>query len=129
MKPEVRVHANLVNLGARNRVVDIRGLRKKSFPYVFVWVLYYAWVITFATWWTASPLTENVFGSNVRYIMHVANLLSSAAFVFIIRKEWFVKTARVGAMLIIAGMGAFLIVQDARIQLASAVIKPYLSAA
>ena len=122
MKPEVRVHANLVNLGARNRVVDIRGLRKKSFPYVFVWVLYYAWVITFATWWTASPLTENVFGSNVRYIMHVANLLSSAAFVFIIRKEWFVKTARVGAMLIIAGMGVFLIVQDARIQLASAVI-------
>jgi len=122
MKPEMKMNPNPANLGARNRVVDLRGLRKQSLPYVFVWVLYYAWVISFATWWTASPLTENVFGSDVRYVMHVANLLSSAAFVFIIRKEWFVKTARVGAVLIVAGMGVFLIAQDARIQLASAVL-------
>lgn len=122
MKSEIQRDADLANTYTGNRVVDIRGLMKQNFPYIFVWVVYYAWVVSFATWWTASPLTESVFGSNLRYVMHVVNLLSSAVFVFIIRKEWFVLTARIGAILIIAGMGMFLAVHDAQVQLASAVV-------
>lgn len=103
-------------------VVNIKGLRKHTLPYIFIWVVYYAWVVAFATWWTASPLTQNVFGTELRSLMHAVNLLSSAVFVFIIRKHWFVKTARVGAVLIIAGMSLFLFVPNAHVQLVSAVV-------
>jgi uncharacterized protein YhhL (DUF1145 family) len=103
-------------------VVNYKWLRKQNLPYIFIWVAYYAWNIVFATWWTASPLTENVFSTQLRELMHFVNLISSAAFIFIIRKEWFVKTARIGAALIITGMIIFFTVQNANIQTLSAVI-------
>jgi len=104
-----------------DNVVNIKGLRKQNLPYVFIWVVYYAWVITFATWWTASPLTENVFGTELRNLLHSVSLMSSALFVFIIKKEQFVKIARVGAALIVSGMIIFMTIQSAHIQLFSAI--------
>jgi hypothetical protein len=103
-------------------VVNFRWFRRKSIPYVFIWIFYYAWVVTFATWWTASPLSENVFNTQLRELMHAVTLISSAAFVFVIRKEWFIKVARIGAVLIVIGMIAFFMVPNARIQILSAVI-------
>lgn len=108
------------NMG--NNVLNIKGLRKQNLPYIFIWVVYYAWVIIFATWWTASPLTENVFGTELRNLLHSLNLISSAFFIFIIKKEWFIKTARTGAVCIIAGMVLFLLAPDAYIQLFAAVV-------
>jgi len=108
-------------LGAENKhrgnVIDIRAIRKSNLPYIFIWVIYYAWIIVFTTWWTASPVTENILSSGLRSLLHSINLLSSAFFVFVIRKEWFVKTARIGALLIIAGMTLFLISSDTSLQL------------
>jgi len=103
-------------------VVNLKWLRRQNIPYVFIWIFYYAWVIAFTTWWTASPLTENVFSTQLRELMHSLTLVSSAAFVFIIRKEWFVKTARIGAVLIITGMSIFFTTPNANIQTLSAVI-------
>lgn len=105
-----------------DNVVNIRGLRKNNLPYIFIWIVYYAWVIVFATWWTASPLTENVFGMGLRNLLHSLNLVSSALFIFIIKKEHFVKIARIGALMIIIGMGLFIGIQNAHIQLISAII-------
>ena len=105
-----------------DNVVSLKGLNKHNLPYIFMWILYYAWVVSFATWWTASPLTENVFSSELRSLLHTVILLSSAIFVFIIRKEWFVKTARIGAVLAIGGIGLFLIAKDAQTQLICAVL-------
>ena len=104
-----------------DNVVNIKGLQKHNLPYIFIWVVYYAWVIAFATWWTASPLTENVFSSELRSLLHSINLISSALFIFIMKKEWFAKTAKIGAVLIIVGMGIFLTAQNANIQLLSAI--------
>jgi DNA-binding CsgD family transcriptional regulator len=103
-------------------VINYRWYRKQNLPYILIWTVYYAWNIAFATWWTASPLTENVFSTQLRELMHSVNLISSAAFIFIIRKEWFVKTARIGAVLITAGMISFLTIPNMRIQIMSAVI-------
>lgn len=100
-------------------VVDIKAIRKSNLPYIFIWIVYYAWVIIFTTWWTASPVTENVLSSGVRSILHSINLISSAFFVLIIRKEWFVKTARVGAILIVIGMGLFMLTSNSSLQLYS----------
>ena len=104
------------NKGPEN-VIDIRAIRKSNLPYIFIWIIYYAWVIVFTTWWTASPITENILSSGLRSLLHSINLLSSAFFVFVIKKEWFVKTARIGALLIIAGMALFLISTDTSLQL------------
>lgn len=103
-------------------VVNLRWFRRKNIPYVFIWIFYYAWVGTFATWWTASPLTENVFDMQLRELMHTSVLISSAVFVFAIRKEWFAKAARIGAALIIAGMIVFFTFSNAHIKILAAVI-------
>ncbi|MDD4113132.1 MAG: helix-turn-helix transcriptional regulator [Herbinix sp.] len=100
-------------------VVNVKAIRKSNLPYIFIWIVYYAWVIVFTTWWTASPVTENVISSGLRSMLHSINLLSSAFFVLIIRKEWFVKTARVGAILIITGMGLFMMTSNTSLQLSS----------
>jgi hypothetical protein len=47
-------------------VVNLKWLRRQNLPYVLIWILYYAGIIAFATWWTASPLTENVFSTQLR---------------------------------------------------------------
>lgn len=117
-KTEEGLSDGLVNFN----VVNYRWIRKQNLPYVFIWVVYYAWVVAFATWWTASPLGENVFSTQMRGIMHSVNLLSSAVFIFIIRKEWFVKTARIGSLLVIAGMAIFFIIPDPRIQILSVIL-------
>ncbi len=111
--------SSLIN---NNNVVSLRGLKKHNLPYIFIWIIYYAWVIAFATWWTASPLTENVFGSQIRSLMHSINLFSSAVFILIIKKEWFIKMARIGALFIITGMSIFLTMPSAPVQLISAII-------
>lgn len=110
------------NLFDNNKVSNPKGLQKHNLPYVFIWIIYYAWVIAFATWWTASPLTENVFGSQIRSLLHSVNLLSSAVFMIIIKKDWFIKMARIGAVLILVGMTIFLTVPSAPIQVIAAVI-------
>lgn len=103
-------------------VVNFKWFRRQNLPYTFIWVAYYVWNIVFATWWTSSPLTENVFSTQLRELMHFVSLISSVAFIFIIRKEWFVKTARIGAVLIITGMILFFAIPNAYIQTLSAVI-------
>lgn len=103
-------------------VVNFKWLRRQNLPYIFIWILYYAWIIAFATWWTASPLSENVFSTQLRELIHSITLVSSAAFIFIIRKELFVKIARIGAVLIITGMIIFFTIPNANIQTLSAVI-------
>ncbi|HWQ58857.1 MAG TPA: helix-turn-helix transcriptional regulator [Clostridia bacterium] len=111
-----------MKLGAQSdNVVDFRNIRKRSLPYFVIWIVYYAWVIAFATWWTASPQNGDVFNEQFRSLMHAVNLISSAVFVFIIRKEWFVKLARVAALLVVAGVAAFFLVENHTLRLILAV--------
>jgi uncharacterized membrane protein (DUF485 family) len=104
-----------------DNVTNIRRLQKHNLPYLFIWVIYYGWVIVFSTWWMASPVTESVFGTDLRVLMHSVNLISSAIFIFVIRKEWFVKTARVGGLLLIAAMILYLSVQNTSVKQITAV--------
>lgn len=100
-----------------SRAADIRAFRKSSLPYFWVWMFYYAWVVAFSTWWTATPATYNVFGEQIRSMMHIINLLSSAVCVFLIRKEKAASTARIGAALLVIGMLAMLLFKNPIIQL------------
>lgn len=113
--------ATAENIRITNNVVNKNTLRFLNLPYILIWVIYYAWVIAFTTWWTASPITEYVFGTDIRSIIHAINLMSSAFFIFLIPKKYYVKTARIGALFIIVGMGIYLLIPDTSIQLLAAV--------
>ena len=95
-----------------SKVTDIKNITKKNLPYIITWILYYAWVIVFTTWWTASPLTDEVYGADSRVILHSLNLLSSAIVVFFMKKEWFKKFALGGGFLIIVNSILFAISKD-----------------
>ena len=111
-----------IDFSLHDNVVNINGFRRQNASYVIIWVFYYAWVVAFASWWTASPLTEDLFGMQLRGIMHSIYLISSAVFIFIIRKEWFVKASRIGVALFIAGISLFFVVPDTHIQILSVII-------
>lgn len=103
-------------------VTNFKVLRKCNYPYIFVWVIYYAWVVVFTTWWTASPLIDDVYGTEIRNLLHSVNLISSAAFVFILKKEWYVKSAKIGSVFIVIAMAVFLISENSVLAVSAAII-------
>ncbi len=103
-------------------VVSTKTLRKQNLPYLLIWILYYAWVIVFTTWWTASPETGSAFSVESRNIIHTMNLVSSAACIFLFKKEWFVLTARIGAASVLVTLGLFLIAPAPQTKMAAAAL-------
>lgn len=103
-----------------DNVINIKGVRKQNFSYIFIWIVYYAWVIVFSTWWTSSPFAENAHDSNLRALMHIVNLVFSGIFILILRKEWFVKTARFGAIFLIIVMIIYSTAKDGTVQFIAA---------
>lgn len=103
-------------------MVHIRNIQKSHLPYLIIWIVYYAWVVAFTTWWTASPSIELVFGTGMRNLLHSVNLLASALFIFIIKKDWFLKTARIGAGTLIFTMILFICIKNPAVNLIGAVL-------
>lgn len=93
--------------GLKSNVVYFRGLKRHNIPYVLVWVIFYAWIVAFASWWTASPNVKNVFGSVDRILIQSALLTSSLVFMFFIKKKWFVKVSRIIAAFSFFGLALF----------------------
>ena len=89
-------------------VINLRSMKKQNLPYIMIWIIYYAWVISYTTWWT-SPSSEigTAFGAEFRSLVHIVNLLSSAACVFIFKKKWFATTARIGAAAVVVCLGMY----------------------
>lgn len=77
------------------------GLIKEKIPYIFIWIMYYAWVIVFTTWWTSSPVTDKLMGPDSRVMLHSLNLLSSAFFICIIKPKWYKNASYIGACLVL----------------------------
>lgn len=105
----------------QDSVVHLHGLRRENMPYLVIWIFYYAWVVTFTTWWTASPIGDSAFDTHIRGLMHTVDLISSAIFVFIIRKEWFMKASRIGALLIILSTFSYYVLSSGTIKILAAI--------
>lgn len=80
-------------------VTNFKNIKKSNLPYIITWVLYYTWVIVFTTWWTASPITDNLLGTSSRQLLHSSYLIVSAIAICIFKKEWFKKTGLIGAVI------------------------------
>jgi hypothetical protein len=102
------------------KVVSAGALQKGHRPYLLIWALYYAWVVIFTTWWTATPASDRVYTADIRSVIHAANLFSSAVFICFYKKEWFAKTARAGAAILLCGVTAFLLLTPAGLQIYAA---------
>lgn len=100
---------NQPSTSQENNVISIRGVREQNLPYLIVWVIFCAWTIVFAIWWTESPSINPVFVTEIRYLTHYVFLVSSTVFLFMIRKEWFLIFSRIGAISIVLSMAAFLL--------------------
>lgn len=76
-------------------------INKYKIQYIITWIVYYAWVIVFTTWWTSSPITDTLMGNNSRLLLHSLNLISSAVFIFIIKPLQFKKASYIGGILVL----------------------------
>lgn len=110
---EIKLISNFLNcVNDEDNVTNIKLIRKNNYPYVFIWIIYYAWVVVFTTWWTASPIIDYYYGTEIRNIIHSVNLISSAVFIFILKKERFVEYARIGSVMVMASAAVFLLSQN-----------------
>lgn len=99
-------------------VVDLRNIRKKYLQYILIWILYYAWVIVFTSWWTSSPRTDAVYGDSIRSLLHSLNLLASAIIVMFVKRESFRLISSIGAIcLILTSAVYFLNIEHVQLQL------------
>jgi len=106
----------------RSNLVHIGNLGRRNWPYVVTWIIYYAWVIVFTTWWTASPITDEVYSTDIRAMLHSINLLASAFFVVIMKKDWFVRFSKIGAICVSVSAVLFLTVTSPALHLAVIVL-------
>ena len=89
-------------------VINIHAIKKQNLPYIFIWVVYYAWVIAFTTWWTTQPKSNgSAYGYDFRIVVHIINLISSAICVCIFKKERYAFTARIGAPSVIISLAVY----------------------
>ena len=93
------------------RVHAITNLTKACAPYLVVWALYYAWVESFATWWTATPDNVRLFSETLRNILMSVTLMTTATLICFFKRSWFVSGARIGAaaLAVTAGASLFLL--------------------
>lgn len=98
-----------------NNVVNFKAFQKKNLPYMLIWIVYYAWIIVYTTWWATSPLKEQVLSTGMRNIVYTINLISCAVFILILRKKWFVKISRIAGWLLVVGMGVILFTENSAI--------------
>jgi len=105
-----------------SRVINVKAIKKENLPYILVWILYYAGVVVFTTWWTASFEIASAFSLELRSLIQIINMFSSVVCAFFFRKEWFVATARTGAVIVAAMLGLFLLAPTPQVKILAAVL-------
>ncbi len=94
----------------------MKGIRSRNFSYIFLWVIYYAWVISFNSWWTASPFAANGFSVDSRGLLHAVTIISSAVCIFFVQKTWFIKATQLAAATAIIGFFLFQFTQNVQVE-------------
>lgn len=109
MKRFIKIGSDMQRPWAEDSSLSLKGLRKENWSYMYTWVIYYAWVIVFVTWWTASPYIDNIFGTGLRSITHVVQVMVSIVFIVIAKKEWFARGARIATVTLLLSMVLYMI--------------------
>jgi|GEM_PF-6413830 len=92
------------------RVNSFKGLSRANTPYLIFWSVFYAWVVAFYTWWTSTPTSGQIYTAEIRSVTQGVTLLSAAIVICFYKKEWFVKTLRLGTVALLCVSAVFLFV-------------------
>lgn len=98
-----------------DKVTSLKNIRRRNMPYIITWILYYAWIGAFMTWWTASPMTDQIYGTDSRVMLHSLLLFSSAIVILFFKPMTFVKWSRIGAVVIVINSLLFYITYMANV--------------
>lgn len=102
--------------------ISLNAVRRENLAFIWVWVVYYAWVVAFTTWWTTPAGTGTAFDGEFRRVIQIVNMISSAACVFTFKKERFALTALLGAVALVPALVLFFIAPSHQIKMAAAVL-------
>ncbi|MDR1900613.1 MAG: hypothetical protein LBQ55_11425, partial [Treponema sp.] len=89
-------------------VVRYTELRRRTWPYLVIWIIYYAWALVFVTVHTASPASTGVYTLRIRGLVHGFILLSAAIGISVYKKRRFVLTGRIGACVLVCALPVYL---------------------
>ncbi len=74
-----------------SKVTDIKNIRKDKISYMVAWTFFYAWLVSFFTWWINSFSKGIIFERDTAVLINILILLSVAVFSFFIKPQKFKK--------------------------------------
>lgn len=86
-----------------SRVTNIQNIRNNIIPYMTSWILSYAWIVLFFTWWVNDFKNSFIFEGNDICAIYVLFLIFLSLFSFVVCPQRFDKYAKIG------GIGSVLI--------------------
>ena len=101
------------NLMKPYNIAHVSNIRRENIPLIATWIIYYAWVIIFTTWWAASALDGKILNAEIRTLLHTLNLFSAAAAILLISKANALAVTRFSAVLLFVSAALFFIAAGA----------------
>ena len=101
------------NLMKPYNIAHVSNIRRENIPLIATWIIYYAWVIIFTTWWAASALDGKILNTEIRTLLHTLNLFSAAAAILLISKANALAVTRFFAVLLFVSAALFFIAAGA----------------
>lgn len=74
-----------------SKVTDIKNIRKDKIIYMIAWTFFYAWLVSFFTWWINSFSKGILFERNTAVLINILILLFVTVFSFFIKPQKFKK--------------------------------------
>lgn len=72
-----------------SKVTNFNNIRKKNIPYIVSWVFFYAWLLSFFTWWVNNFKTSTLFDEKILYSIYFLLLLFIGVMIFIVKPSRF----------------------------------------
>lgn len=87
-----------------SKVTNIKNIRKKTIPYMLSWIIFYAWLVMFFTWWINNFKNNYIFNENRISIISCLLLLIIPIISYLTTPDKFKKYFKVG------GIGSLVII-------------------
>lgn len=87
-----------------SKVTNIKNIRKKTIPYMLSWIIFYAWLVMFFTWWINNFKNNYIFNENRISIISCLLLLIIPIISYLTTPDKFKKYFKIG------GIGSLVII-------------------
>lgn len=81
-----------------SKVTNINNIRKSVIPYMMAWVIFYAWMVVFFTWWVNDFNNNYIFMEHEMFIIYSLFLLFISIISFLAHPKGFKKYFKIGGI-------------------------------